>query len=196
MGRPREFDEEEVVDRALAAFWRKGYEATSVSDLMEATGLAKGSVYKGFGDKRSFFLRVLTEYLEAGRARYRRHDGAGADAIATLRAWMLGGVSCGTEDTPPSGCFAVNTAVELAERDAEIRALLQSHERALQALYRATLRRGQAAGQIRGDLDLMHTARWLTALIAGLRVGAKTGLSDTEAESLVDFSLAAVKQTT
>ena len=67
MGRPREFDEDGVLERALHVFWRLGYEATSVTDLMEATGLAKGSLYKAFGDKRSLFLKALDRYLERGR---------------------------------------------------------------------------------------------------------------------------------
>src|SRR5260370_38591611 len=69
MGRPREFEEEEVVADALQAFWREGYGATSIPDLLEATDLERGSLYKAFGDKHALFERAFLAYLRAGRAR-------------------------------------------------------------------------------------------------------------------------------
>jgi TetR/AcrR family transcriptional repressor of nem operon len=69
VGRPRQFDEAEVLDAAIQAFWAKGYEATSMADLLEVTGLHKGSLYQAFGDKHTLFVAALRRYLEGMRSR-------------------------------------------------------------------------------------------------------------------------------
>lgn len=194
MGRPREFDEAEVLERALEVFWAKGYEATSITDLMHATGLAKGSVYKGFGDKRSFFLRALESYLSRGRAKYQGFDDGALDAVEVLRAWMLHGLDLRSATGQAcNGCFAVNTSIELAAHDDDVRERLRVHNRKLERMYAATLRRGIKAGSVRADIDVGRTARWVATVISGLQVSAKTGMSPADGAAFIDMSLAAVK---
>lgn len=193
MGRPREFDEDEVLQRALEVFWTHGYEATSVTDLMHATGLAKGSVYKGFGDKKSLFMRTLDMYLEHGRTGFVRLDRAHASALDVLRAWLTHAVEMGTTQGVRKGCFAVNCTVELAPHDADVRQLLKTHERQLEGLYERTLQRGIADGSLRTDLEPREAARWLTTVVAGIQVAGKTGMSRKDALAMVSFALDALK---
>lgn len=192
MARPREYDEDEVLDRALHLFWERGYEATSLSDLMEATGLAKGSVYKGFGDKKSFFLRTLDRYLEQGRAGYRAIERAHPDAVDTLRAWMLASVELTMCGAVRKGCFAVNCVVELAPHDADVRARIKEHNQRLTSYYVETIRRGMKDGSLRADLDPADAARWLGTVISGVAVASKTGLTAAQASSMVELGLRAL----
>src|SRR5260370_40736370 len=118
MGRPREFDEDEVIAEALQTFWKQGYGATSISDLMEATQLERGSLYKAFQDKHSLFERAFDNYLRAGRAKMAQVLRSDAPPIARLEACLARVVAgcSGAEGGP--GCSAVNTVVELAPSDA------------------------------------------------------------------------------
>lgn len=190
-GRPREFDEDEVLDRALDVFWERGYEATSVSDLMKATGLAKGSLYKAFGDKRQLFLRALERYLEQGR------DGLGdiasADsAKAALRFWLTNIVSMATCTGVRKGCLAVNCTVELAPHDDELRDVLRRQEVAVERVYARLIARGIDQGEFRPGLDPEASARWITTLVDGLQVRGKLGLTKAAGMETVEMSLSAL----
>jgi TetR/AcrR family transcriptional repressor of nem operon len=192
MARPREFDEEEVLERALEVFWTRGYEATSLTDLMEATGLAKGSVYKGFGDKHSFFLRTLDRYLARGRALYAALDDGSRNALSILRDWLVQGVEMSTGGGLRKGCFGVNCTVELAPHDPEVRKRMRDHERRLEAMYARTIQRGIEEASMRPDLDPHLAARFVTTTVGGVQVAAKTGMSRAEALGMVELTLAAL----
>ena len=190
-GRPREFDEDQVLDRALDVFWERGYEATSVSDLMASTGLAKGSLYKAFGDKRQLFLRALERYLEQGRDGL--SDVARADsAKAALRFWLTNIVSMATCTGVRKGCMAVNCTVELAPHDEELRDVLRRQERSVERVYARLIARGIDQGEFRQDLDPEASARWITTLVDGLQVRGKLGLTKAAGMETVEMSLSAL----
>ena len=86
VGRPREFDEEQVLDAAMKAFWAKGYEATSLADLVSVTGLHKGSLYQAFGDKHSLFIQTLNRYLQNVRQHKNQMLEAAETPIGGIRA--------------------------------------------------------------------------------------------------------------
>ena len=192
MGRPREFDEQEVLDRALGAFWTHGYEATSMADLTQAMGLAKGSIYKGFGDKRSLLLRALDAYLEAGRAGYGAVDDPDLPAAQVLRTWLRKVAALATDGFPRKGCFGVNCATELGPHDAEVRDLIEAHNRWLHQQLARTIQRGVRAGELRGDLRPTEAARWVTTVMAGMQVRGKLGISRREANRMAELAVEAL----
>src|SRR5262245_6142912 len=104
MARPREFDEGEVLDAIVSTFWSRGFEATSIQDIVEATGLSRASLYGAFGDKEKLFERAIGRYVEQ-QAEMVRAAKAGASPLGTienlLRSWVEG--VCGK--TNPRGCF-------------------------------------------------------------------------------------------
>ncbi len=193
MGRPREYDEAEVLSKALNAFWTHGYEATSMADLMEATGLAKGSLYKGFGDKRTLFLRALDSYLADGRATLSERAAGAKTARAALRQWLAWVVDSATCTGVRRGCMAVNCTIELAPHDADVRKQLQRHVKLLERTYAELIRRGIDEGSLRADLDPDAAARWLTTIIDGVQVRGKLGLTRAEAEEAIDMALSALE---
>src|SRR5690606_26441621 len=93
MGRPREFDPDAALDAAMAAFWDRGYEATSMADLMAVMGLQKGSIYKAFGDKRQLYLAALRRYLERASQQIADRLRASPTALGALEEWLASSVS-------------------------------------------------------------------------------------------------------
>jgi TetR/AcrR family transcriptional repressor of nem operon len=172
MPRPRGFEEGDVLDRAMALFWAKGFEAATLDELEAATGLGRGSLYAAFGDKRHLFLRSIEHYLEAAMAgpasRLQPEGGKGA-LIAFFRE-VLDAATC---DRQPRGCMVTNCAVELAARDAEVAARVATHLGRLERRLLAVIAAAQAQGEIAPDREPRQLARLLVACLEGLLVLAK-----------------------
>ncbi|WP_439382804.1 TetR/AcrR family transcriptional regulator [Amycolatopsis lexingtonensis] len=134
MGRPRTFDDEEVVDRAMQAFWTHGYADTSPAMLAEATGVAKGSLYNAFGSKRELFDRALARYARMGAEVVGEQLSGPGPTREALRSYLHGLVDADLA-ADRRGCLAVNSAIELARQDPEIaRAVRRSQERTREAI--------------------------------------------------------------
>ena len=192
MARPREFDIEEVLSKALDAFWLHGYDATSMSDLMEATGLAKGSLYKGYGDKKSLFMRALDSYLlhaNAGLSEAAVSNGSGREALERIFAGVIDMSTCAGVRR---GCFSVNSTNELAPHDAEVRKRLRMNTQQKEMTIAAVIRRGAADGSLRKNLDPEVTASYVTTVMNGLQVRGKLGLAEQQANETVAMAMAAL----
>ena len=193
VGRPREFDPEIVLNAAMQAFWAKGYEATSLSDLMAATGLHKGSLYQAFGDKHSLFIQALKRYLSDMR-RMKSEVIAGAstplDGIKAVAHGMLdmadGDCSC------PRGCLAINTLVELAPHDPEVQDVMSDHMQRMRKALTEAVALGQEAGQIRTDRSPEKVTALMMTFMLGLGTNLRGRLSKEDAHDLLDAQFEAV----
>ena len=172
MARPREFDEEAVLDAAVHCFWSRGYEATSVRDLIESTGLTGASIYNAFGDKRTFYRKALAHYVQESIAdRIRRCEGmAPRAAIGAFFAEIL---NRSLSDPDHKGCMLVNAALEVAPHDAEFREDVASVLTQLQAFFLGCVAAGQADGTITTSLSAEDLARHLLGVLMGVRVLAR-----------------------
>ena len=133
VGRPREFDEEQVLAAAMEAFWRKGYEATSLVDLTAATGLNKASLYRVFGDKHQLFKSALQHYAQTEFQKVAAVVRSDVSPLTNLRAVVDKITSdAGSE----KGCMMINSLVELAPHDAEVNAMLGHRPRFIEHLCR------------------------------------------------------------
>src|SRR5262249_21353703 len=120
MARIKAFDPEAVLDRAMLLFWRQGYEATSVQDLVDALGIGRGSLYATFGDKHALFLAALDRYSEmvfAALLPPLQADGSSRDALQQMFSRVL---DLATAPSHPPGCLMTNTLAELGLRDTEV----------------------------------------------------------------------------
>ena len=117
MARLREFDTEVAIDAAMQAFWLRGYEATSLTDLMAATGLKKGSIYKAFTDKHTLFMLTLRQYIDRSNALHRQHLEEAASPKAGIANWLHTIVEQRAADEARRGCFMLNSLMELAPHD-------------------------------------------------------------------------------
>ena len=173
MPRPRAFDVDSAVDRALDVFWSKGYEATSVDDLCAITGLSRSSLYSTFGSKRDLLLRSVDRYVE------RRTPDIAAilaqpmpvrEALATLARQFIEQIVSGPGRR---GCFLGNCAAELPRGDRAALARVRQGLAQTEATFRAALMRAVACGELPSDVDIRALARFLTAGFQGLRLIGK-----------------------
>ncbi|MER5327073.1 TetR/AcrR family transcriptional regulator [Streptosporangium roseum] len=179
MARPRTFDEDRVLDAAMRAFWENGYEATSTRDLCDVSGLDRSSIYNAFKSKHELFTRVLTRYIDTTTATQLEiledRERPAAERIRALFAEIIEIEAASRRDGHGRGCLTVNTTVELAGRDPEIARLLdRDMARRLESL-KAVIAAGQRDGDITSPRDPAALARFLNAVIAGIRVSAQGG---------------------
>lgn len=120
-GRPREFELDDALDAAMNAFWLHGYESTSMADLVEATGVKKGSLYKAFGDKHALFVSSLERYMQKMEAELAPILMSAPTATVAVRRWIEFAQGTGSSDECPRGCMIVNTISELAPHDPIVR---------------------------------------------------------------------------
>ncbi|AHD02168.1 TetR family transcriptional regulator [Leisingera methylohalidivorans DSM 14336] len=170
--RPREFDEDAAVDAVMCIFWRKGYAATSMNDLVEATGLSRSTIYNSFGGKKKLFALALKEYRRVTTENIAMISRPG-DVRTSLRELLLSIVADESSDREGFGCFAANSSLEVSGRDPELSALVAQHFERLEAGLLRLLKRGQKAGEIPADQDCQMLARYFVAVIQGIRVVSK-----------------------
>lgn len=173
MGRPREFEIDVVLDRALQVFWAKGFEATSLDDLCEATGLGRSSLYAAFGDKQSLYYRALDRYEEAAVHRI----GTAITSASSITVGIAEFVQRIVEDILAGpgrrGCFIGNCAAELVRGDRKGAARVRRSLERVEATFRDVLSKAQATGEIPPTADIHALARFITAGIQGLRLVGK-----------------------
>jgi TetR/AcrR family transcriptional regulator, transcriptional repressor for nem operon len=177
MARPREFDEAAVLRAARAAFRAKGYAATSLQDLMDATGLGKGSLYGAFGDKRGLYLRVLAEYAGQGVSDVDAALHGPGTALAALRGYLL---DMARWSAAGPSCLLASSTAELAATDADVKACVGETFQALHASLAAAVRRAQDEGDIDPAADAEALAGMLLAVARGMEALGHAG-TDTEA---------------
>ncbi|MBB5934667.1 TetR/AcrR family transcriptional regulator [Streptomyces zagrosensis] len=173
MARPRGFDEGRVVDAAMETFWRNGYEATSTRELSQRTGLGPSSLYNTFGGKQQLYVRALHRYCETATARQVEVLQQPGPVRARLRALMLQAIDADLAPDEPRGCFAVNSAVEVAAFDPEIRDEVRHNFARVEDELCAVLTLGQGTGEIRSDRSARALARQVQSTYYGLRVLAQ-----------------------
>jgi len=169
MARPREFDEDKVLDAAVICFWTRGYEATSVRDLATAMGITCASLYNSFGDKRSLFRRALDHYISKSFADRARRVSALPPRQA-LTAFFDEVIDRSLADPECKGCLLVNSATEVAPHDPELRAAISEVFIRIEEFFRDCVTRGQAEGTIARQ----QTADDLARLLLGAMVGIRT----------------------
>lgn len=187
VGRPREFDIDQALDDAMRAFWAKGYEATSMVDLMDATGLHKGSIYQAFGDKHSLFIQSLKRYL----AKMLREETAVLKAASSplqgLRDMVHAMIDMTDDDGDvPKGCMAINTLIELAPHDEAVKKVMMDHMGATRATVRKTIAAAQAAGEMTDKRPAELLTSLMMVFMMGLATSSKAALTKTQAHELVD----------
>lgn len=189
MARPREFDEGAVLDAAVLRFWSRGYEATSVRDLVENTGLTAASLYNAFGDKRAIYEKALERYVERILAdRLRRFETlAPREAIAAFFAEI---VARSLADRERKGCMLVNAALDVAPHDPDFRRLVAEVLVEIEAFFLGRLKAGQADGSITRSLPAATLAHHLLGVLMGLRVLARVRPERDLLEGVVAPSLA------
>ena len=173
MARPREFDEEAVLDAAVQCFWKHGYEATSVRELAEKMNITGASLYNAFGDKRSLYRRSLDHYLDQTvRDRIRRLEGVVPPREA-IHAFFAEIVERSLSDKQRKGCMLVNSALEVAPHDPEFQRVVAEILGEIEAFFRRCVVAGQKSGTVATSQSAQDLARLLLGVLLGVRVLAR-----------------------
>jgi AcrR family transcriptional regulator len=190
MARPREFDEAEILDRALAVFWERGFDGTSIEELVQSTGLGRASLYNAFGDKEQLFKRVLDHYLERTERNAAVLD-EHLPARETLEKLLNGWVVSTCSRSGPRGCFLLLSGTSGGSEELTHEALARSTARLQKALV-ALLRRAQEEGELAADADVVSLARFLGVVQHGLASSARAGVGARELAGVAHEALAHV----
>jgi TetR/AcrR family transcriptional regulator, transcriptional repressor for nem operon len=178
-----------VLDRAVRVFCERGYHATSITDLTEAMGLASGSVYKAFKDKRDVFLaafdRIQTVRVEA----LRRAISTAKPARDRIRDALTFYVELSHGVEGKRGCLIVASAAELATHDADVAGRVKAALHRGETLMTDLIRQGQADGSISAAVDGAATARLMVCVLQGMRVVGKTGRNRKEMAAVADTAM-------
>ncbi|MFB9947566.1 TetR/AcrR family transcriptional regulator [Rhizobium puerariae] len=193
LARPREFDEDQVLDAVMETFWRHGYEGTSAQNLVDATGLGRGSLYAAYTNKDGLFEQALLRYRKRaeGHADQLRQKGSPKER---LRALMTDIVDADLKAAERRGCLATNSAIEMAGRDPRVAELVRQNFAILTRGIEETIRRGQVTGEMRPEADASALALFVLNAVQGLRVLAKTTRQQDRKKliAIIDHTLAAI----
>lgn len=183
MARTQEFDRNEVLQAAMTLFWSKGYEATSLADLLQATGLSKSSLYASFGDKRTFFLEAFELYRKQRLATLDRILDTGPSARQALEnmLWQVALYTMQSDDA--CGCMVANEAVELGPHDANIRLLVLADFQEVEDRIYRSLQQAQLEGSVSTDKDARSLARFMIVTLQGIQVMAR---ANSDRDRLID----------
>ncbi|MGX1675436.1 TetR/AcrR family transcriptional regulator [Streptomyces sp. NPDC055400] len=191
MGRPRNFDESHVLESVREQFWNQGYAATSLQDLMGATGLGKGSLYGAFGDKRQLFLQVLDSYRDEQLNSVRQILTGPGTAMERLTDLLEGAATGFAEDTRRRGCFMVNSTSELHSQEPEVASRARTTYQAVEDLLVACVKEAQHEEALDPGADPQELGRLLLAVLQGIEFLAKTNM---DGSALLQIGRAALSQ--
>jgi TetR/AcrR family transcriptional regulator, transcriptional repressor for nem operon len=171
----KQFDQAEVLDKATRAFWAGGFDGTPMATLLDEMGIQKGSFYATFGSKQQVYLEALERYVQG------RFAGAGAMAeadspLSALQKHMHEIAQDAISDCGPLGCLVANAAVEVAPKDADVKAFVHRTFEMHIAVYRKVLDAAKSKGELPASFDSLGVARTLLALVLGIRVLSRAGL--------------------
>lgn len=188
MARPQEFNSVDALNSAMGVFWKKGYEATSMIDLLSATGLSKSSLYGTFGGKRELFLAAFDAYRRA-RARDMARilsQGTAREAIEGFFRTLFADVNA---DEPARGCMSINQGVEMAPHDLEVQSRVVEDFRQIEDGLCQAVKRGQKDGSISNKQPAQKIAKLLVLCFPGLQVMARIGYLATDLDKVLEILL-------
>lgn len=189
-GRPRTFDLDESLDRALEVFWRKGYEGTSLQDLTEAMGINRPSLYAAFGNKEDLFHKALERYVK-GPGSFVSEALNEPTARAVVERLLNGAALMQTSSCHPQGCLVVQGALACGTAADPIRHELISLRQTVEAAIRRRFDRAISEGDLPPDADSADLARYVATITQGMAVQAAGGASCEELQRVVLMALRA-----
>jgi AcrR family transcriptional regulator len=193
MGRARTFDADEALDRAMTVFWSKGYEGTSLSDLTEAMGISRPSLYAAYGNKEELFRKALERYGE-GPSAYERDALAQPTARAVAEALLRGAADVQTDPATPAGCLAVLGTTYCAEESSPIGKTVIAFRVAGHAAIRERFERARAEGDLPAEADPAALTHYIGTVVCGMAVLAASGATRAELERVIELTMRAWPQ--
>jgi len=193
MPRSPEYNRSDVVEQAMVVFWERGYNQTSIGDLVDATGLQPGSLYAAFGSKKGVFLEVLEEYNRTFRRKIRSLGSGDGSIVDAIRDMLLRIVDDTVAGNDHRGCLSVNALLEMSQHDAEIAARLAHHNDQIQQSFADLLASARSQGDIATDKDTGALSVFLVNNIWGMRVMCRSKPERRTLTAIVDGVISALR---
>jgi AcrR family transcriptional regulator len=193
MGRTRAFDADEALDRAMTVFWRKGYDGTSLTDLTEAMGINRPSLYGAYGNKEQLFRKALERYGE-GPSSYEREALAKPTAREVAEGLLRGAADVQTDPGTPAGCLAVLGTTYCAEDSSSIGKTLIASRLAGHAAIRERFERAHAEGDLPANADPTELTNYIGTVVCGMAVLAASGKTREDLEKVIELTMRAWPQ--
>lgn len=190
-GRPREFDRDEALDKALHAFWKRGYEGTSLAELTAAMGINRPSLYAAFGSKEELFRLALDRYAEDGPGFMQREALTEPTARAVVTRLLRSHATSLTDPDHPPGCLVVQGALICGEAADSVKEVLIARRQAGEADLRMRLERAKAEGDLGPDTNPTALARYIATVEQGMAVQAASGASREDLLAVAEMALTA-----
>lgn len=185
----KQFDVEKVLDKTMHAFWACGYEATSMQDLVDITGVHRGSLYATYGDKRTLFLAALHRYDDTIRKGLLMQLESRFGPRRAIRQLFQTFVEQATTKGENRGCFLTNTALELATHDREIGRIVAQAQTEIEAFFARMIRKGKKLGEMGPSVKPAATAQGLLAALLGLVVLSRSRPDRTLLQTIADEAM-------
>lgn len=189
MARTKDFDEDEVLQKAMNLFWYKGYNGTSMQDLVDGLGISRSSMYDTYGDKHTLFMRALENYKKMGTAKMKAIVDNAPTAKAAIRRMFEYTVTELLRDDQHRGCFLVNAGVEMAPHDAEVSKMLCDNDKQLEECFNEAIKKGQNSAEISNEQSSHALAQFILNSIKGIRVTAKSGADKKVFKDIVEVTM-------
>jgi len=189
MARTKDFDENEVLAKAVHLFWLNGYNGTSMQDLVDGLGISRSSLYDTYGDKHTLFLKSLENYKKTVSVKMEAIVGganSAKDAVKGLLEFTIGEL---LSDKEHKGCFLVNAAVEIAPHDQEVNKIICQSDREVEEYFYRAIKNGQENGEIANKQDPRALAGFILNNIKGVRVTAKSVNDKNLFRDIIDLTM-------
>lgn len=193
MARKKEFDEDELLEKAVNLFWQKGYNATSAQDLVDCLGINRSSLYNTYTDKKTLFTKSLKYYQQKETNAMIAMLGKADNAKKALIQIFSGLIQESVEDSLLKGCLMVNTAVELAGVDEEVGDIVSKNNKSVEDALTKIIEKGQRDDQFSKKTDARSFARFIFGNITAIKVAARLGTPKQALEDIAEVAMAALK---
>jgi TetR/AcrR family transcriptional repressor of nem operon len=189
MARTKDFDENEVLNKAICIFWHKGYNGTSMQDLVDGLGISRSSLYDTYGDKHTLYLKALDSYRQSAAIELDKiisGTSSAKNALQQIMEWIINNL---LNDKQHKGCFMVNAKVEVAANDPEVNTIVCRSEQQVEDAFYKTIKAGQDKGEITNKQDAHALARFIVNTVNGMRVSAKSKPNKSFFEDIISTTL-------
>ena len=192
MARTKDFDENEVLTKAIQLFWHKGYNGTSMQDLVDGLGISRSSLYDTYTDKHTLFVKALESYQNSGAARIQEIIDNSGSTKETVQKLLEMATTELLDDKQQKGCFMVNAEVEVASHDAEVSNLVCKNDQQMEEAFYQVIKKGQESGEIKNQQDARALSRFIFNSVKGMRVTAKSTPDRSLFDDIIKLTISAL----
>ena len=189
MARTKDFDENEVLIKAVNLFWYKGYNGTSIQDLVDGLGISRSSLYDTYGDKHTLFMKALESYQASASGAMCNIISNNVSAKVAIRRLLELTTLELVGDNQHKGCFMTNAAVEVAPHNAEVNTMICQNDQLIEDAFYQAIKKGQESGEITNKKDARALARFIFNAVQGIRVSAKLTSDKAVFDDIVELTM-------